>query len=66
VIAGALVDWASLAKALGAAFASAVVVAIAFGAIVRGSYRRSWPLVAVAGAACVAAAALGVVAMLHK
>ena len=66
ILASPLVDWAALGKALGAAFLAVMIVAICFGFVVRGADRRKWALVAVGALGCVAAAAFGVIAMLHK
>jgi hypothetical protein len=66
MIASALIDWAALAKGLGSALVAVVVVAVCFGLIVRGSDRRQWAAVAIGAIGCLAAAALGIVAMLHK
>ena len=66
MIASPLVDWAALGKALGVAFAAIVLVAICFGLVVRGGDRRQWLLVTVGALGCAAAAAFGVIAMLHK
>jgi hypothetical protein len=66
MLASPLVDWAALGKALGVAFLAVLVVAICFGLVVRGSDRRQWALVVVGALGCAAAAAFGIVAMLHK
>jgi hypothetical protein len=66
IVAAPLVDWAALGKALGVAFVAILVVALCFGLLVRSADRRRWPLVAVSLLGCAAAAAFGVLAMLHK
>ena len=65
-LAAPLVDWAALGKSLGVAFVTVIFVAICFGLVVRGSDRRRWALVAIGTLGCAAAAAAGIVAMLHK
>ncbi|MBV8479778.1 MAG: hypothetical protein JOY72_05680 [Actinobacteria bacterium] len=65
-LASALVNWSALAEALGVAFVAVVTAAVCFGLIVRGSARRAWPAVAVGAIGCLAAAAFGIAAMLHK
>ena len=61
-----LVDWAALGKSLGAALLGVLFIAVCFGLIVRESDRRRWGLVAVGAVGCAAAAAAGILAMLHK
>jgi hypothetical protein len=66
VTAAALVDWTALLRAVGVSAAAALGVAVLFALAIVGSARRQWALVVVGLAGCVAAAALGVVAMTHK
>jgi hypothetical protein len=66
IVASSLVDWAALAKSLGVAFVAVLFVAVCFGIVVRGEARRQWALVGLGLLGCLVAAALGVVAMLHK
>jgi len=66
MIAAPLVDWTALGKGLGAAFLGVLVVAVCFGLVARGSARHAWVSVAIGALGCIAAAALGIVAMLHK
>ena len=65
-LAAPLVDWAALGKGLGVAFLATLFVAACFGLVVRGGDRRRWGLVAVGTLGCAAAAAAGILAMLHK
>jgi hypothetical protein len=65
-LAATLVDWVALLKSLGVAFLAVLFVAICFGLAVRGSDRRRWAVVAIGTLGCAAAAAAGILAMLHK
>ena len=64
--AAALVDWGAFAKAVLAAAGAALAVVVLFSLVVVGASRRQWLLVALGALGCLAAAAVGVVAMTHK
>ena len=66
ILASPLVDWAALGKALGVAFLAVLVVALSFALVVRGADRRHRLQLSLGVLGCAAAAALGMIAMLHK